>query len=75
MSKSDDWLYAVLLSSLLFGIFVIKKCLAFSLTPIGTLNYDCVMKTREIFNFLPLINKSVTILLSFLLLYISAIIS
>ena len=52
-----------------------KKPVEFSLTSFGILNYDCVIKTREMFNFLPLINKSVTIELSFLLLIISAIIS
>ena len=40
-----------------------------------TLKYECVIKTIEIFNFLPLINNSVTIEFSFLLLIISAIIS
>ena len=34
--------------------------------------YDCVIKTRDIFSFLPLINNSVTIEFSFLLLIISA---
>ena len=37
--------------------------------------YDCVIKIREMFSFLPQINKSVTIEFSFLLLIISAIIS
>ena len=41
----------------------------------GTLKYDCVIKTREIFNFLPQINNLVTVESSFLLLIISAIIS
>ena len=50
-----------------------KKWVEFSLTYFGTLKYDCVIKTGEIFNFLPLINKSVTIEFSFLLLIISAI--
>ena len=39
------------------------------------LKYDCVIKTRDIFIFLPLINNSVTIEFSFSLLIISAIIS
>ena len=52
-----------------------KKLVVFSLTSFGTLEYDCVMKTREIFNFLPLINNSVTVEFNFLLLIISAIIS
>ena len=42
----------------------------FSLIFLGTANQVCVIKTREIFNFLPLINNSVTIGLSFLLLSI-----
>ena len=41
----------------------------------SALKYDWVIKTREFFNFLPLIKKSVTIEFSFLLLIISAIIS
>ena len=45
------------------------------LTSLGTLKYDSVVKIREIFNFLPLMNKSVTIEFNFLLLIISAIIS
>ena len=32
-----------------------------SLTFCGTLKYGCVIKTRNIFNFLPLMNNSVTI--------------
>ena len=56
------------------GFFIIEKCVVFNLTSLGTLKYDCVIKTIEMFNFLPLINSSVTIGLSFLLLIISAII-
>ena len=52
----------------------LKKWVVFSLTSFGTFKYDCVIKTREMFNFLPLINKSVTFEFSFLLLIISAII-
>ena len=52
-----------------------KKCVKFNLTSFGTLNYDCVIKTLEILSFLLLINNSVTIGFSFLLLIISAIIS
>ena len=52
-----------------------KKWVEFSLISFGTLKYDCVIKTREMFNFLPLINNSDTIEFSFLLLIISAIIS
>ena len=42
--------YTVCLSSLLFVIFIIKKCVVFSLTSFGTLKYDGVIKTREIFS-------------------------
>ena len=42
-----------------------KKWVEFSLTSFGTLKYDCVIKTREMFSFLPLINNSVTIEFSF----------
>ena len=59
VSISDEWFNAICWSSLLFGIFAIKKWVVFSLTSFGTLKYDCVIKTREIFNFLPLINSSV----------------
>ena len=55
--------------------FMINKWVEFTLTSFGTLKYDWVIKTRAIFNFLPLINNSVTIEFSFLLLIISAIIS
>ena len=68
---SDEWFIAICRSFLLFGIFAIKKWLVFSLTSFGTLKYDCVIKTREIFNFLPLINYRS----SFLLWIIPAIIS
>ena len=37
-----------------------KKWVELSLTSFGTLKYDCVIKTRELLNFLPLINNSVT---------------
>ena len=47
--------------SLLFGNFIMKKCVVFSLTSFGTLKYDCVIKAIEMLNFLPLINKSATI--------------
>ena len=52
-----------------------KKWVEFSPTSFGTLKYDYVIKAREMFNFLPLINNSVTIDFSFLLSIISAIIS
>ena len=47
----------------------------FSLTSFGTLTYGCVIKTIEMFNFLPLINNSITNGLSFLLFITLAIIS
>ena len=56
-------------------MFMITKCVEFSLTSFGTLKYDYITKTIEMFNFLPLINNSVTTGLSFLLLAISAIMS
>ena len=37
----------------------------FHLTSFDILKYDCVIKTREMFSFLPLINNSVTIELRF----------
>ena len=46
---SDEW-FAIVESSFLLGIFAIKKWLVFSLTSFGTLKYDWVIKTREIFN-------------------------
>ena len=72
---SDEWFIAICWSSLLFGIFEKRKWVVFSLTSFGTLNYDWIIKTREVFNFLPLINNSVTIEFNFLFLIISAIIS
>ena len=58
---SDEWFNAICWSSLLFGIFMVKKCVEFSLTSFGTLKYDCVIKTIEMFNFVSLINNSVSI--------------
>ena len=75
MLISDEWFNAICWNSHLFGTFVIKNWEVFSLTSFGTFKYDCLIKTREMFNFLPLINNSVTIEFSFLLLIISAIIS
>ena len=49
----------------LFGIFMMKKWEEFSLTSLGTLKYDYVIKSREMFNFLLLINNSVTTEFSF----------
>ena len=59
---------------LLLRIFIIKKCVEFSLTSFSSLKYECVIKTMEILSFLPLMNTSLTIGFSFLLLIISAII-
>ena len=56
--------------SLLFGNFIMKKCVVFSLTSFGTLKYDCVIKAIEMLNFLPLINKSATIGVNLLILII-----
>ena len=67
---SNEGFNAICWRSLLFGIFIIKKCVVFSLTSFDTLKYHCVIKTVEMFNFLPLINSSVTIGLIFLLLII-----
>ena len=58
----------------LFGICIVTKCAVFSLKSFGISKYDCVIETRELFNFLTPINHSVTILLSFSLLW-TAIIS
>ena len=52
-----------------------KKWVEFGLTSFGTLKFDCVIKTIEMFNFLLLINNSVTTGFIFLLLIISTIIS
>ena len=71
----DEWFSSICWNSLLFGIFMMKKWLEFSLTSFGTLRYDYVIKTREMFSFLPVINNSIIIEFSFLLLMISAIIS
>ena len=52
-----------------------KKWIEFSLPSFGTLKYDSVIKTREMFNFLPLIKIYVTTGFRFLLLIIPATIS
>ena len=44
---------------------MMKKWVEFSLTSFGTLKYEYVIKTIEMFNFLPLINSALTIGLSF----------
>ena len=56
---------------LLLGIFIIKKWVKFSLTSFSTLNYDCVMKTLEMFNSLPLINNLLLLDLVFIINHIS----
>ena len=50
-------------------------CVEFSATSFGTSMYYCVVKTIEMFNFLPLINNSVTTGFSFSSLILSAITS
>ena len=57
------------------GVFILKAWLEFSLTSFGTLKYDCVIKKIEMFNFLPLINNSITTGFRLLSLIISTIIS
>ena len=49
----DKWFNAICWSSLLLGIFIMKKWVESSLTSFGTLRFDCVIKTIEMFNFLP----------------------
>ena len=41
----DEWFSSICWNSLLFGIFMMKKWLEFSLTSFGTLRYDYVIKT------------------------------
>ena len=36
----------------LFGVFVEKQCVEFSLISFGTLKYNCIIKTREMFKLL-----------------------
>ena len=43
VSMSDEWFSAICWSSLLFGIFMIKKWAEFSLTSFGTLKFDWVI--------------------------------
>ena len=50
-STSDEWFIGFFWGSLLLEIFMIKKWVLFSLTSFGTLKYDCVIKTKEIFDF------------------------
>ena len=37
--------------SLLLGIFIIKKCVLLFLTSFGTLKYDWLINTKDMFNF------------------------
>ena len=70
------WMILGILLKLFFvWIFHLKKCVQFSLTSFATFKYNFVIKTIEIFHFLPLINIPVTTGFSFLLLIISPIIS
>ena len=55
-SISNEWLNANCQSSPLFGIFI-KGYLEFSLIFFGTAKKDCVIKTRGMFSFLPMINN------------------
>ena len=66
---SDDRFSAICWISFLFGMFIMEKWVEFSLTFFGTLKYDFVIKTKEMFSFQPLINKSVTIEFCVLYLY------
>ena len=69
-SLSDEWLNAIC-SKVLFCLkFSYEYCVEFSLMFLKTAKGDYVIKIRELFSFLPLINNSVTIGLSFLLLSI-----
>ena len=38
----------------MFGNFIVKKCVVFNLTSLGALKNDCVIKTIDMINFLPL---------------------
>ena len=48
-----------LLQSHLFGFFMIKQCVEFTLIFFDTVKQDCVIKTKETFSFLSLTNNSV----------------
>ena len=73
-STSVEWCDAISWSFFLLGILIMKKWVEFSRTSLGTLKHDCVLKTIEMFSFLPVISNSVTTGSSFLLI-ISVIIS
>ena len=51
-----------------------KKIIEVRLATFTTLKQGCVVETKDMFNFMPLINSSVTTEFSFLLLIISSII-
>ena len=53
-------IYCSLLKLSLSCTFYEKKCVQFSLTSFGTLKYDCVIKSSEMFGFLPPVRSSVT---------------
>ena len=65
----DRWLCTIFGSCLLFGILIIKKCVVFSVTSFVTLEYDHVIKIRDMFSFLHFLNKSITTQLRFLSLF------
>ena len=69
---SDEWFNEICWSSFLFGIFMIKQLVDFSLSSFRTLKYNCVIKTKEMFNFLFVTSNSVTVEFNFLLLIISS---
>ena len=54
--------------------FFLTKCLLLSLTLFGTWKYDCVIKTKEMFSFRPIIKISVTNTLRYILPFISTMI-
>ena len=51
---------AICWSACLFGIFMMTKCIVFSLTSFGNRKFDCVMSTKWIFRFRPRISNSVS---------------
>ena len=57
-SISDEWLNAICWSSRFLEIFIIRQCLEIGLIVFSTEKQDCVIKTKEMFNFLSL-NHSV----------------
>ena len=53
-------IYCNLLKLSLSCTFYDQKCVQFSLTSFGALRYDCVIKSSEMFGFLPPVRSSVT---------------